>query len=381
MSEHKPVRILQVGMSPTYGGTEAFVMEQYRHIDRSAVQFDFLNVFSETLACQNEIESLGGKIYHLNLSRREGIRKYRTNLESFFLENHYRFQGVHCNYQSLINIDILAFAKKYQIPIRIAHAHNSGYGHEPNFVQKFLIWSNKRKIKNYATSFLACSDLAASWMFPRGVSVQVVHNAIDAGRFRFSSSIRNRKRASLGIPEDRLVLLFAGRLDPQKNPLFLIKVFRELSDRVPNSTLLMAGDGMMHHEIECAIQDNGLSEKVQLLGNRQDISELMQAADAFLLPSLFEGLGIVLVEAQAAGLPCFASKDVIPLAVNITGLVNFISLKESAERWARQIIGKLSEKLPREDKFEEICSAGYDSETNSQQLKEIYLRSMGGDKK
>lgn len=379
MGEHKPIRILQVGMSPTYGGTEAFVMEQYRHIDRSAVQFDFLNVFSKALACQNEIESLGGKIYHLNMSRREGIRQYRTNLDAFFRGNHYRFQGVHCNYQSLVNIDILAYAKKYQIPIRIVHAHNSGYGHEPNFVQKFLIWSNKRKIKNYATSFLACSNLAASWMFPRGVNAQVVHNAIDASRFRFSPSIRNRKRASLGIPEDRLILFFAGRFDPQKNPLFLIEVFRKLSDMVPNSTLLMAGDGMMHHEIEGAIQDSGLSEKVQLLGNRQDISELMQAADAFLLPSLFEGLGIVLVEAQAAGLPCFASKGVIPLDVDITGLVNFISLNESAEQWARKIIGKLSEKFPREDRFEEICSAGYDSETNSRELEEIYLRSIGGE--
>ena len=381
MNEHRPIRILQVGMSPTYGGTEAFVMEQYRHIDRSAVHFDFLNVFSEVLACQSEIESLGGKIYYLNMSRREGMRQYRANIDAFFLENHTRFQGVHCNYQSLINIDILAYAKKYQIPIRVAHAHNSGYGHEPNLVQKCLIWSNKRKIKDYATLFLACSKLAASWMFPRGVSTQIVHNAIDASQFCFSPSLRKKKRASLGISEDSLVIFFVGRFDPQKNPLFLIEVFRKLSDRVPDSLLLMAGDGIMRREIEGAIRNSGLSEKVQLLGNRRDISELMQAADAFLLPSLFEGLGIVLVEAQAAGLPCFASKDVIPSAVDITGLVNFISLEEPAERWARQIADKLSGKHPRKDRYEEICSAGYDSETNSRQLEEIYLRSIGGDEK
>lgn len=378
MSEHRPIRILQVGMSPTYGGTEAFVMEQYRHIDRGAVQFDFLNVFSEALACQDEIESLGGKIYHLNMSRREGMRQYHANLDAFFRENHHRFQGVHCNYQSLINIDILAYSKKYQIPIRIAHAHNSGYGHEPNLVQKYLIWANKRKIKGCATSFLACSEMAAAWMFPRGANAQVVHNAIDARRFRFSPSLRNKKRMSLGISEDSLVLFFAGRFDPQKNPLFLIKVFRELSDRIPDSLLLMAGDGVMRREIEGAIQDNGLSQKVRLLGNRRDISELMQAADAFLLPSLFEGLGIVLIEAQAAGLPCFASKNVIPADVDITGQVHFISLDESAEQWARQIADKLSGERLRENKYENICSAGYDSETNSRQLEEIYLRSVSG---
>lgn len=373
MSEHRPIRILQVGMSPTYGGTEAFVMEQYRHIDRGAVQFDFLNVFSEALACQDEIESLGGKIYHLNMSRREGMRQYHANLDAFFRENHHRFQGVHCNYQSLINIDILAYSKKYQIPIRIAHAHNSGYGHEPTLVQKAIIMFNKHKVKRCATHYCACSTLAAHWMFPKNVETTVIHNAIDVKKFGYSEDLRTKKRRELNISDGTLVVFFAGRLDPQKNPLFLIEVFENLLHVNKNSLLLIAGDGYMRGEVESKVSEKGLGNKVKLLGNRSDVHELMQAADAFLFPSRFEGLGIVLIEAQAAGLPCFSSKNVVPAEVNVTGNVHFISLHDSPKAWANYILQDVQTAPVRKDESLTISQSGYNSESAVLQLQNIYL--------
>lgn len=371
---NKPIRILQVGMSPNYGGTEAFVMEQYRHIDKSVVQFDFLNVFSQSIACEKEIEALGGCVYHLDMARHKGFRAYHLKLDAFFNTHKGCFDGIHCNCQSLINIDLLRYAKKYGIPLRIVHAHNAGYGNKPGVLQKMIIFKNKLSIKKYATQFLSCSTLAAHWMFPKNTSVTVIHNAIDVKKFTYSESIRISKRKEFKITDDTLVILFAGRLDPQKNPLFLLDVFEELFRKNENVQLLIAGDGYMKMTVESYISEKGLAGKVQLLGNRMDINELMQAADAFLLPSRFEGLGIVLIEAQAADLPCFTSKDVVPWEVQILTNVKFISLKKSPSDWADCILKNASVFQKRRDTSSIITENGYSSKKVAQKLQEIYLQ-------
>lgn len=369
-----PIRILQVGMSPNYGGTEAFIMEQYRHIDKTKVQFDFLNVFTEEIACTAEICALGGRIYQLDMSRHNGISTYRLHLDDFFQRNHKEFQGIHCNCQSLINIDLLKYAKKYNIPMRIAHAHNAGYGREPNLMQKTLIWTNKLRVKKYATHFFACSSLAAKWMFPKNTPTTVIHNAINVNKFTFNANIRNVTRKELNISENTFVVFFVGRLDPQKNPLFLIDIFSEIVAHNNDSLLLIAGDGYMRDEMRAKISEKRLEDKIYLLGNRKDVNELMQAADAFLLPSRFEGLGIVLIEAQAADLPCFTSKGVVPEEVDVSNTVHFISLKHSPAVWAEKIMNHASVLQERQDKSSVISESGYNSENEAQQLQILYLK-------
>ncbi len=367
-----PIRILQVGMSPNYGGTEAFLMEQYRHIDKEKIQFDFLNVFQEELACASEILALGGRILNLDMARHRGMRSYRSRLNAFFKEHHRELAGIHCNCQSLINIDLLKYAKRYHIPVRIVHAHNAGYGKKPSLLQRALILKNKWTVKRYATHFFACSSLAAKWMFPKRTKATVIRNGIDVTKFDFDASIRSKKRSELQLAEDTLAVLFVGRLDPQKNPLFLIEIFERLASKHKNAKLLMAGDGDMRGDIEALVEKKGLFDKVQLLGNRSDISELMQAADAFLLPSLFEGLGIVLIEAQATALPCFTSRDAVPQEVDITNTVHFISLDSPAEAWSECILCHSSVLQDRRGKGEMIAEKGYDSKKEAFRLQKIY---------
>lgn len=376
MSKEKLIRILQVGMSPYYGGTEAFLMSQYRVIDRTKIQFDFLNVYDEKIACQDEIVDMGGRIYYLDMARHHGLKKYYQNIDTFFKKNANQFDIVHCNYQSLINTDILKYAMKNGIKVRIAHAHNSGYGMEPSKKQKFLIFLNRITIKKYATDFFACSSLAARWMFQRDATI--IKNAIDVNKYIFSAEKRKNIRNQLGISEQK-VILFVGRLDPQKNPLFLLDIFREIKKK-KDFVLVIVGDGYLRDEMNTKIKKHKLEDSVKMLGTRSNVHELLQAADFFVLPSRFEGLGIVLVESQTAGLPTFTTEDVVPNEVKITDLLEFVPINASAKEWADKIL--CTDIGERKDMGAQVRIAGYDNYENAKKLEKLYLsyfmRSNGG---
>lgn len=365
---NKPIRVLQVGMSPYYGGTESFVMNQYRRIDKEKVQFDFLNVYDEKIACQDEIEALGGKIYNLSMARHKGLKAYYRNIDEFFKNNARNFDAIHCNFQSLINIDPLKYAKKYNIPVRIAHAHNAGYGKEPNIKQKLIIKKNFFDVKRCATHYFACSTLAANWMFGRDATV--INNAIDAANFTYSPEKRAEIREEMGL-QDAFVVMFIGRLDPQKNPIFMLEVFAELLKIKPESNLVVIGDGILKDLMLEKIEALGIKDNVMMLGSRKDVPRLLQGADVFFLPSIFEGLGIVLVEAQASGLPCFTSKDVVPGDVDVTGLVEFISLQNTPSQWAERIAK--ADVSVRSNTTDIIAEKGYDNKENARKLQELYL--------
>lgn len=367
MRTGKIIRVLQVGMSPYYGGTESFIMNQYRVIDKERIQFDFLNVYQEKIACQDEIESLGGCVYYLNMARHHGLKAYHQNLKLFFEEHIGEFDIIHCNYQSLVNVDILKYAKKYKIKTRIVHAHNSGYGTEPSLLQKILIFKNRVLLRKYATNYFACSALAANWMFGR--EAQVINNAIDAEKFSFSLEKRNRNRNIMGLYSD-FVVIFVGRLDPQKNPIFLLDIFNEIRKLRSDAKLLVIGDGVLHEKMQERISALGLDKSVIMLGSRSNVDELLQVADVFVLPSKFEGLGIVLIEAQAAGLRTFTSENVVPKEVKITDLLEFISLDKTAAEWAKIIV---KSEYKRYCTKEYIQRAGYDNIENAKKLGELYI--------
>lgn len=373
---NKPIRVLQVGMSPNYGGTESFIMSQYRSINREIVQFDFLNVYNVPIACEEEIKKLGGKIYHLDLSRRHGIIKYFKRIDSFFKNNKDGIDIVHCNVQSLINIDMLKYAKKNGIQGRIIHAHNAGYGVEPNSIQKAIIRHNKKKLAAYANQYFACSSLAGQWMFG-DLKTTIVKNAINVEKFQYNIDKRNEFRSKNNLQNNK-VALFVGRLDPQKNPLFLVNIFSKMILADNSWKLLIVGDGILRVDVEKEIAKLGLQEYVSMLGSRNDVDLIMQGADCFLLPSKFEGLGIVLIEAQTAGLKCFTSKDVVPSEVDVTGLVDFISLNDMADKWA-EIICKYGDNYKRKNQQENVIKAGFSSDKNADELENLYIKLVAGE--
>ena len=225
-------------------------------------------------------------------------------------------------------------------------------------------------IPRYATKLFACSEAAGKWMF-KGTEFEVLYNAIDAQQYSYNEDVRNRVRKEFGIAKETLVIGHVGRFSPPKNHAFLIEIFCDIVRRQPDSKLLLVGDGILRKDIEKKCFDNAVWDKVIFTGLRGDVPDLLQAMDVFVFPSLFEGLGIVTIEAQASGLPCIIS-DKVPIECKITGgLVKQVKLEESAEYWALQLIE--SSNIERRNTLNEIRKAGFDVKENVKKLEKIYL--------
>ncbi len=363
MSE-KPIRVLQVVTQMTRGGLETMLMNYDRHIDRSLVQFDFLEHRDAVTDYDREIMELGGKIHRL--PRLNPLSPgYRKALDRFFAEHpEYRIVHVHLDCMSGIP---LQYAKKNGVPVRIAHAHSSNEAKSAKYPIKLLY---KRCIPKYATHLYACGEDAGRWMFG-GHDYAVLNNAIDTNAFAFNPVIREKYRDALGVDQSTLLLGHVGRFHPIKNHVFLVDIFSELVKLRPESKLLLVGQGDLEQAIRDKVEALDLSDRIIFVGIRSDVNALMQAMDVFAFPSLFEGLGIVAVEAQAAGLPCVVS-DRIPRECEKTqGLVTFLPLEAGVERWAEQILSVAQ--IERYDTSFQIKSNGFDIWENATELQEFYL--------
>ena len=336
----KPIRVLQVGMSDNYGGTEAIVYGIYEHLDHSQIQFDFLNVYGHPIAKQAELEAQGAHVYDLLLKRREGYFKYIHGIKAFYKAHASEFDAVVCNIQCMDQIDMAKWAKKYGIKKRIVYLHNSGYGIQPSRLARIAIGWNKRFSHRYVTTYAAGSQLSADWGYSKKDARKtiVIKHGIDTKLFAFSSVKRTEFRKTYGLKETDIVYGSAGRLDPQKNQIFLLKTYQAIHEKNPKARFLLAGRGPEEAKIRKAIQDLGLGEVCHLITDFIDFSAFYSALDFFLLPSLFEGLGLVLIEAQCSGLPCFCTSGTIPNVTKILPSFSFISLTYSPQVWAEQIL-------------------------------------------
>jgi glycosyltransferase involved in cell wall biosynthesis len=362
MSE--PIRVLQVVTHMNRGGLETMLMNYYRHIDRTKVQFDFLTHREYDGDYGEEIEQLGGMIYHLPALNPFGTT-YKSALRKFF-EEHPKYTVIHVHQDCLSSV-ILKEAKEFGIPVRIAHSHNANQDHNLKYLIKLYY---KRFIPKYATALYACSHEAGEWMFGNA-PFQVLHNAIDATQYIFNSQTRMEQRRAWGIEDGELLVGHVGRFSYQKNHAFLVNIFDELQKKVPAKLILVGDDsGELAAKIKEKLNALGLCDKVIFAGLRSDVADLMQAMDVFVFPSNYEGLGIVAVEAQAAGLPCLIS-DKVPLECKKTDLVQQVSLSAGAKIWAESAIG--ASKLERKNTYYEIKNAGYDIEENAKWLQNFYL--------
>lgn len=360
-----PIRILHVVTYMGKGGLETMLMNYYRNIDRNKVQFDFLTHRYFEADYDKEIKALGGRIYHLpNLNPFSS--KYLHALDNFFKE-HSEYKIVHSHLDCMAGIP-LKYAKKNGVPVRIAHAHNSNQVKDKKYLLKLFF---KRNIVRHSNYRFACSKDAGDWMFSGG-KYHVLYNAIDAKTYQYNVDKRLHMRDALGIPMDALVVGEVARFSEQKNHEYLIDIFKELLDKNSGAKLLLVGEGPLMGKLKSKCQMLGIAEDVIFTGLREDVADLLQAMDVFVMPSLFEGLPVVMIEAQAAGLSCVISDKVSLECEKTKGLVKQVPLSADMSVWVDTILE--SAKIKRRDTYNEINCADYDIIANATKLEAFYLK-------
>lgn len=354
------IRVLQVIGSLGYAGVEAVVMNYYRHIDTTQVQFDFITCSPVRERYDDEILERGGQIFRLP-SRSRSPFAYLRELKKIIQGNSYGIIHIHQNSAS-ISMDAF-IARLCGVPVIIGHSHN---------ISCNVLWQHyllKPFVNSLVTHRFACSEAAGAWVFGKQRDVQILHNAIDAERFRFQADTRSACRKELGL-ENRYIIGFVGRLHPQKNLGRLIEIFRAVLSVDPRALLLIIGDGPDREML--AAQANDIKDSVLFLGLRDDVPELMSAMDVFVMTSLYEGMPVVASEAQASGLKLVVS-DKVP-SPDLTGERKILSLDSENEAWRDEILRKSA--LDRASVTPAIQAAGYDIRLEAKKLADFYLISL-----
>lgn len=365
---NKVIRVAQVIGMAVNGGTESFWMNYYRHIDRSKVQFDFLVESTSKIINKEEIESMGGRV--IIIPSYKNPIKYVKTLTRFFKENKYDI--VHSNMNAL-SVFTLKAAKKAGIKIRIAHSHATTSKKEVlrNIAKQIL----KKFSKKYATHYFAVSDVAARWLFGnKTVDNGKVYfiNSFDVSKYLFDKIARQKLREKLNIKDDEIVIGNIGRMVQTKNQEFVIKLFAELSKCHPNYKLIFGGEGPLKEELANSSKKYHVDEKVIFYGADENIAKLYSALDLYIFPSLYEGLGLTLLEAQASGLPCLASTGVSQ-ETKILDEVRYLDLKEDLSIWIKNIEDLLNIDVNREQCGDKCMASSFAIESSAKELMKIYF--------
>lgn len=360
----KPIRVLIDNATMDRGGAEAFIMNVYRNLDRTKVQFDFLLHCDYKSAYEEEIEALGGVVFKLPAYKIYNATSYRKALSAFF-EAHpeYRIIHSHLMNSSAITLDI---ANKHGLHT-IAHSHASSNGFGPGAWIRDFTHRNLYRIAEYR---FACSEKAGKWLYRGMAPFTVVKNGINSTLFDYSLDNRLEIRKEFGIQPDTVVLGTVGRLSKEKNQSFLLELFANYKKTNQNSILIITGDGPLLTQLKAKASQLGVMDSVIFSGVRTDVEKILCAMDIFILPSQYEGFPVTLVEAQCTGLPCLIS-DAITSEVKLTDLITENSLSDSIEEWISSINEVL--KLPRKGRSDEIQKAGYDIKTTAGELERFYL--------
>lgn len=363
----EPIRVLHVIGIMNRGGAETMIMNLYRHIDRTKVQFDFVENDGDPAAFDDEIRELGGRIYRCPRYRGKNHLAYAKWWHDFFDSHKGEYPVVHGHIGSTAAI-YLSIAKRHGA-YAIAHSHSAGVG---SIMYRTLAYPTRY----LADHFFACSRDAGISRYGKRVGgnserCQVLNNAIDTRKFACNAEVRVRVRDMLGVAEDTLVVGHVGRFVDAKNHLFLLDIFEQLRKHSPSSVLVLVGDGELRPQIEEKIVQKHLEDAVIMTGVKADVWNYYQAMDVFVFPSIYEGVPVSMVEAQTAGLPCCISANV-PRETAITDLVEFIPLELGPEYWADRIMQRAKE--PRRDMTGEIKQAGFDVSATSKWLENFYRK-------
>lgn len=359
------IRILQVYPQMNNAGTERVILNLYENIDTTQVQFDFLVERSGEL--DEKLIHMGGKIHYLYEKR---DKTYYSALLQFFSE-HTEYKVVHTHTHERMGL-VLKAAKKCGVPCRIAHSHNAR--NDLPKLAAFVKGISSIPLEKAATHFFACSSNAAKWLFPhKAKECKVLYNGIRLDNYLFKEEWRQKIRYSLGISDDVFVMIHVGRFAKQKNHEYLVKILENYS-KIDSSEwkMLLVGEGPLKENIQTHVRKSGLTDHVLFLGNRTDVEKLYSAADMFVFPSLHEGLGIVVIEAQASGLPCIVSEAVPTEADMEIGLLNTLCLKDSFDKWSDMIVAKKQDTASRESQKPVIMKGKYNIKLIASQMQKFY---------
>lgn len=374
------IRVLHVLGGTGLGGAESRIMDLYRQMNREEIQFDFLvhssavNGFKEDAPerqaqfYDEEIKQLGGRVYVLPKFRVYNYLRYKKAIRDFF-SRHHEFRVVQGHMTSTAGI-YLPIAKRYGIPITAAHARSAGVDRGLKGIATKILRKNLYKKTDYC---FACSELAGISVYgkkqaDRGL-VKIIYNAIDAGKYVYQSEKREQMRKKLAV-EGKLVLGHVGRFSAPKNHPYLIEIFASLCSVREDAVLILLGDGPDKSAAEEKCEALGVRDKVLFMGNCKQPEDYYQAFDFFLLPSLYEGLPGVLVEAQAAGLRCLVS-DTVTREAQATDLVTYMDIRKPASVWADEILKQAD--YDRRDTYREIAGAGLDVKKQAEAYRYFYL--------
>ncbi len=368
------LRVLQINAGENFGGVSAMVYNIYRFIDHSKVQFDFTapNVTSY-YPYRSEITEAGGRIYELHADGFCLLRKLKfwNRLSKHIHKQGYRV--IHINSGSVsFNLQVALIARACKVEKIIIHSHNAGNSNER---VKLLTPLFRKMLSCAGTDHLSCSHKAAEYMFSSDIvkrkAYRVILNGVETQRFSFDQGARNRIRAELGL-EDRNVLLHVGRFNVQKNHSRLIEIFRTYLKTDPSAVLLLAGEGELFDGVKAQASKTDIEKNVIFLGLRKDVPDLFCAADLLVLPSLYEGLPVVGIEAQCSGLRCVFSSE-ITREIDLSGQNAFVSLDDSDEIWVQHISELLKEENDRYVGRKRIEDCGYSIESTAKIVEELYL--------
>lgn len=367
--KNEPIRVAHIIGKWHGGGVESVVMNYYRHIDRNKIQFDFICDDDSTNIPYEEIEKLGGKV--ILIPPYQKVIKYHKSLKKVLKDGNYKIVHSHINVLSVFS---LFAAKCAKVPVRIAHSHSTTNKKEwkKNLLKQVL----RPFSKVFATDYMCCSELAGRWLFgnkeyDKG-NVYLLNNAIDLDKFKYDEKIRKQKRKELNIKDDTLVIGHIGRFVAQKNHTFLIDIFNEIHKKNQNSILLLAGQGPLMDEIKEKVNRLNLINSVMFLGQRNDANKLYQVFDVFLLPSLYEGLPVVGVEAQAAGLLCILSDDMTRETKMLESTI-MINLNTRLDEWADTILTAYKGKQ-NDNTIEIMDKNGFNIKTEAIKLENYYRK-------
>lgn len=366
----KPIRVLQVVTLMERAGLETRIMDIYRNIDRSKIQFDFLTHRMEDGDYDDEIRSLGGVVYHIPSIKPWSLPQYIHNLDKFFKEHsRYRIIHVHLNtYSGWVQYA----AKRAGVPVRITHSRNNGLDRNWKMVFKAM---SKLIVNGPTTHKFACSRQAGEFLFgKKGIlppnEFMVIPNGFNLSKFSFDAEKRREMRDKLQLTNE-LAIVHVGRLAPQKNHKYLVEVFDCLHKKRPKSKLFLIGDGELRHDIEKQVDSLDLKDSVVFLGSLPNVGDYLQAMDAMVFPSFYEGFGTVALETQCNGLPTLATNG-LTVETKITECLEFMVIHDDPNNWADKVLEMVA-RIERKDRTDEIRRAGYDIKDTYKILSDFYL--------
>ena len=368
------LRVLHVIGAMDLAGAETMIMNLYRNVDRDIVQFDFLVHADRPCAYDAEIEELGGRIHRIELFRGSNLLSYRSACKealAVLAQDHPVVHG-HIGAPAAI---YLSEAKR-QGCFAIAHSHNTN---GPLSLEELSFQTASFPTRFIADYFFACSRQAGIDRYGKhvveGDNFAVIPNGIDARAFTFSQERRAAARAQLGLT-DELVVGHVGRFEAAKNHSFLLNAFAALHQKRPDAKLALVGSGSLLEQSKAQAGHLGISDAVLFLGNRTDMGDVLATFDVYAFPSIVEGFGVALLEAQAAGLPCLVSEAIQDEAI-VTPSVSRVTLASGAEAWAKELLRLSQEPIRRQNGFRAVQAHGFDVHETAQQLQQFYLDHQG----